>query len=385
MAPESILEPDSVDARTDIYALGAVAYYLLAGVDVFDGKSIVEVCSQHLHQQPEPLSARGVAIPAELEAVVLACLDKDPEPPPSERRRASPPRRSVRRRALGQRRQPRPGGASTSRISERDAVQSTGEARPSRSMECIDSAASASLPARTARQLSAHARSWRAGKRVWLVQGQVGLSWQITPRVLTEALAAGGEEAKRAFDAMLHMKRDRRRSDRGGAARLTRHAPELRPFGAQLASYPRRAMARPYNPRQQLALSSGTRLGSYEILSALGAGGMGEVYRARDVKLGREVALKVLARSAAGDPGYLRRFEEEARLASVLNHPNIVTIYGVGEDGDIAYIAMELVRGRTLRESWPGAPFASERSSILPRRWRTRSPPHTPVASCTAT
>ncbi len=95
---------------------------------------------------------------------------------------------------------------------------------------------------------------------------------------------------------------------------------------------------------------AGRQLGGYQIMSLLGAGGMGEVYRARDVKLGREVALKVLARSTAGDPAYLRRFEEEARLASVLNHPNIVTIYGVGEDGDIAYIAMELVRGRTLRE-----------------------------------
>jgi hypothetical protein len=79
MAPESIIAPDSVDARTDIYAVGAVAYYLLAGADVFDGKSIVEVCSQHLHKAPEPLSARGLAIPAELEAVVLDCLNKDPE------------------------------------------------------------------------------------------------------------------------------------------------------------------------------------------------------------------------------------------------------------------------------------------------------------------
>jgi serine/threonine-protein kinase len=78
MAPESILKPDSVDARTDIYALGAVAYYLLAGVDVFNGKSMVEVCSQHLHQQPQPLSARGLAVSAELEAVVLACLSKQP-------------------------------------------------------------------------------------------------------------------------------------------------------------------------------------------------------------------------------------------------------------------------------------------------------------------
>jgi serine/threonine-protein kinase len=79
MAPESILEPNSVDARTDIYALGTVAYYLLAGVDVFDGKSVLELCSQHLHQAPQPLAARGVTIPAELEAVVLACLDKNPD------------------------------------------------------------------------------------------------------------------------------------------------------------------------------------------------------------------------------------------------------------------------------------------------------------------
>jgi serine/threonine protein kinase len=77
MAPESILAPDTVDARADIYAVGAVAYYLLAGIDVFDGTSIMELCGQHLHQEPTTLSGRGLAIPAELEAVVLACLNKD--------------------------------------------------------------------------------------------------------------------------------------------------------------------------------------------------------------------------------------------------------------------------------------------------------------------
>ena len=77
---------------------------------------------------------------------------------------------------------------------------------------------------------------------------------------------------------------------------------------------------------------------------------MGAVYRARDVKLGRAVALKVLSKAVAGDSDYLRRFQEEARLASSLNHPNIVTIYGLGEAGDVAYIAMELVHGRTLRK-----------------------------------
>jgi len=78
MAPESILKPDSADVRTDIYALGAVAYFLLAGVDVFEGNSIVEICIKHIHEAPEPLSTRGIAISAELEAVVLACLSKDP-------------------------------------------------------------------------------------------------------------------------------------------------------------------------------------------------------------------------------------------------------------------------------------------------------------------
>ena len=78
MAPESILEPNSVDVRSDIYALGAVGYYLLAGVDVFNGRSIMEVCSQHLHQEPPSLSSRGLDIPPALEATVLACLHKDP-------------------------------------------------------------------------------------------------------------------------------------------------------------------------------------------------------------------------------------------------------------------------------------------------------------------
>jgi serine/threonine protein kinase/tetratricopeptide (TPR) repeat protein len=99
---------------------------------------------------------------------------------------------------------------------------------------------------------------------------------------------------------------------------------------------------------------AGARIAGFEVLSLLGVGGMGEVYRAREVRLDREVALKVLPADVALDPAYARRFEEEARSASGLNHPNIVTIYGVGEDGDVAYIAMELVEGRTLREILAG-------------------------------
>ena len=99
-----------------------------------------------------------------------------------------------------------------------------------------------------------------------------------------------------------------------------------------------------------MSLQSGARLGPYEILAPLGAGGMGEVYRARDTRLGREVAIKVLPSALAADPERVRRFEREARSVSALNHPNIVTIYEVGSSDSVAYIAMELVDGESLRE-----------------------------------
>lgn len=99
-----------------------------------------------------------------------------------------------------------------------------------------------------------------------------------------------------------------------------------------------------------MPLSVGTRLGPYEIVSHLGAGGMGEIYVARDPRLRRELAVKVLPAASAGDPDRLRRLEHEARSASSLNHPNIITIYDVGTEGECAFIAMELVRGVTLGE-----------------------------------
>jgi Tol biopolymer transport system component/predicted Ser/Thr protein kinase len=95
---------------------------------------------------------------------------------------------------------------------------------------------------------------------------------------------------------------------------------------------------------------SGTRLGPYEVLAPIGAGGMGEVYRARDAKLGREIAIKVLPVATASDPDRRQRFEQEARSASALNHPNILTVYDIGEADGTIYIAMELVEGKTLRE-----------------------------------
>src|SRR5262245_36559052 len=99
-----------------------------------------------------------------------------------------------------------------------------------------------------------------------------------------------------------------------------------------------------------MSIAVGSRLGPYEILAPLGAGGMGEVYRARDARLGREVAIKTLPAATSSDPDRRQRFEQEARAASALNHPGILTIYDIGEIEGTTYIAMELVEGKTLRE-----------------------------------
>ena len=97
-----------------------------------------------------------------------------------------------------------------------------------------------------------------------------------------------------------------------------------------------------------MTLAAGTRLGPYEILAPLGAGGMGEVYRARDTKLGRDVALKVLPEDVATDPERLKRFEREARTLAALNHPHIAQVYGFEDAGGVRALVMELVPGESL-------------------------------------
>src|SRR6202043_2867394 len=103
-------------------------------------------------------------------------------------------------------------------------------------------------------------------------------------------------------------------------------------------------------------LPPGSRLGRYEILGALGAGGMGEVYRARDPRLGRELAIKILSRKLSDSKLDVKRFEREAESASALNHPNIVTIFELGQVESTYYIAMELVEGELLRDMLRAGP-----------------------------
>src|SRR6201995_1406966 len=98
-----------------------------------------------------------------------------------------------------------------------------------------------------------------------------------------------------------------------------------------------------------MPLPSGTKLGPYEIQSPLGAGGMGEVYRARDTRLERTVAVKILPEEFAADAERVRRFELESRSVAALNHPNIVAIYDVGEQHGVRFLVTEFLEGKTLR------------------------------------
>src|SRR5436190_21500052 len=113
-----------------------------------------------------------------------------------------------------------------------------------------------------------------------------------------------------------------------------------------------------------MSLATGTRLGPYEILSAIGAGGMGEVYRARDGKLQRDVAIKVLPDLFAADPERLARFEREAQLLASLNHPNIAHVYGVEERA----LVMELVEGEDLAQRLSRGPIPVEDAGPIARQ-----------------
>ncbi|HET9235210.1 MAG TPA: protein kinase, partial [Candidatus Eisenbacteria bacterium] len=128
-----------------------------------------------------------------------------------------------------------------------------------------------------------------------------------------------------------------------------------------------------------MSLTPGTRLGPYEVLSSLGAGGMGEVYRARDTRLGRDVAIKVLPQHLSGTPELRARFEREARSVSQLNHPNICVLHDVGREGDTDFLVMELIEGETLERRLTRGPLplpellriGSEVASALDRAHRS--------------
>ena len=129
----------------------------------------------------------------------------------------------------------------------------------------------------------------------------------------------------------------------------------------------------------------GDRLGRYEILGPIGAGGMGEVWRAKDTELERTVAVKVLPESVAEDPTRLERFRREARALAALSHPNLLDIYDVGATNGIHYAVTELLEGDTLRRASPPPVCRGRRSPRSARPWPTVWPRPTARASSTAT
>ena len=134
----------------------------------------------------------------------------------------------------------------------------------------------------------------------------------------------------------------------------------------------------------RLALNPGARLGPYEILSSLGAGGMGEVYRARDTKLNRDVAIKVLPDSFASDAERLARFTREAQTLASLNHPHIAQIYGLEEANGVRALVMELVEGEDLSQRIARGPIPIEKRcpsrNRLPRRSKRRTSRRSSIA-----
>src|ERR1700735_1809662 len=117
-----------------------------------------------------------------------------------------------------------------------------------------------------------------------------------------------------------------------------------------------------------MALTFGAKLGPYEMQSQLGAGGMGEVYRARDARLNRDVAIKILPASLSSDPERLVRFAQESRAAAALNHPNILSIFDIGEDRGAPYVVSELLEGETLRDRLRNGPLSSRKAMDLARQ-----------------
>src|SRR4029077_3556723 len=111
-----------------------------------------------------------------------------------------------------------------------------------------------------------------------------------------------------------------------------------------------------------MSLAAGTKLGPYEIVASLGAGGMGEVYRARDPRLGRDVAIKVLPAYFCQDSDRLRRFEQEARAAGGPKHPNILAVYDIGTNDGAPYLVTELLEGADLRERLTGGAMPARRA-----------------------
>ena len=134
-----------------------------------------------------------------------------------------------------------------------------------------------------------------------------------------------------------------------------------------------------------MTLAPGVRLGAYEIVGLVGAGGMGEVYRARDTRLGRDVAVKIIPDQTAADPQFRGRFEREARAISSLDHPNICALFDIGEHEGVSFLVMQYLEGETLEDRLRAGPLPIDQALRFGIDVAARSPPLIARASSIAT
>jgi len=171
------------------------------------------------------------------------------------------------------------------------------------------------------------------------------------------------KQIEKLYDAALQLEAPRRAAflDRAcdGDEELRREVASLLASDAQAGSFlaaPAVEVAAKVIAAEPVSSPIGRRIGHYQVQSLLGAGGMGEIYLAQDTQLGRKVAIKLLPVEFTADAGRVRRFAQEARAVSALNHPNIITIFEIGQEGSTHYIATEFIDGETLRQRMLSAP-----------------------------
>jgi len=336
-SPEQFRLGGHIDGRADIYSLGVMLYQMLTGALPFEATSVQELLQLQLTALPPPVRKLRPEVPAAVEQLVNSLLAKDPDQRPS---RASDLPALIDRAFSATAESPPAGDqpAVKGEPSPQPAIEATVEEQPATLLDQVPESArpgptliDSTPPAEDDRHTpaSAAAAQWQQVNQ--LLDAVLGREPGERAAFLAEA-CAGDEALRHEVESLLAA------HEQAGSFL---EAPPLE-AAELLAENRSRSMV-------------GRNFGHYQILSLLGAGGMGEVYLTQDLKLGRRVALKLLPAQFTKDEDRVRRFEQEARAASALNHPNIITIYEIGEVDGTHFIVTEFVDGQTLRQQMASA------------------------------
>jgi serine/threonine protein kinase/Tol biopolymer transport system component len=339
-SPEQLRLGGRIDGRADLYSLGVMLYQMLTGALPFDATSVQGLIQQQLTALPPPIRKLRPEAPAAVEQLVSRMLAKDPEQRPA---RASDllgliahAFKAAAESEVGSA-QPAIKGESQPRPAEEEAVEE-------RSAALLDQALSAARAEPTLidhpppAESEGHAPALAAAPQWQQIDQLLEAALELTPAeraAFLDQACAADEVLRREVESLLAA------HEQAGSFIET---PPDELAAAMLADGQAGAMV-------------GRTLGHYRLRSLLGAGGMGEVYLAEDTRLGRKVALKLLPKEFTQDRERVRRFQQEARAASALSHPNILTIFEIGQIDDLHFIAAEFIDGQTLRQRMMSAPL----------------------------